>query len=90
MVWMAVGMDLKKSERVKDRAKFLGVLEGAPIPLILGRHLIALGVKGGPEVGKWVDLAYEAQLDGEFNSESNGIDWISKKINSFLANTVAR
>ncbi len=48
-----------------ERAHALGVSHRPPPPLLLGRHLLALGVTPGPEVGRILKLVYERQLDGE-------------------------
>ncbi len=48
-----------------DRARALGVEHDAPKPLLLGRHLLALGLKPGPRVGEIIKQVYERQLDGE-------------------------
>jgi len=42
-------------------------------PLIMGRHLIALGIPAGPVMGKWLDTLYERQLNGEFSSVKEGL-----------------
>lgn len=47
-----------------EHAKSLGVEHKPPAPLLLGRHLIELGVKPGPNMGEILKLVYEAQLDG--------------------------
>ena len=47
------------------RARALGVEHGPPKPLLLGRHLLALGLKPGPRVGAILKQVYERQLDGE-------------------------
>jgi tRNA nucleotidyltransferase (CCA-adding enzyme) len=47
-----------------ERAQALGVQHEAPGPLLLGRHLIELGVKPGPAMGRILKAVYEAQLDG--------------------------
>jgi tRNA nucleotidyltransferase (CCA-adding enzyme) len=46
------------------RARALGVERGAPAPLLLGRHVLELGVPAGPEVGQITRAVYELQLDG--------------------------
>ena len=48
-----------------ERARALGVEHRPPQPLLLGRHLIDMGVKPGPEMGKLLKAVYERQLDGE-------------------------
>ena len=47
-----------------DRVATLGVEHAAPAPLLLGRHLIALGVAPGPHMGEILRAVYEQQLDG--------------------------
>jgi len=47
-----------------DRARALGVEHRAPEPLLLGRHVLALGLAPGPEVGRVLAAVYERQLDG--------------------------
>jgi tRNA nucleotidyltransferase (CCA-adding enzyme) len=46
------------------RARSLGVEHRPPPPLLLGRHVLALGVKPGPRVGEILKQVYEQQLDG--------------------------
>jgi len=47
-----------------DRARSLGVEHRPPPPILLGRHLLALGVKPGPRVGEILKAIYEQQMDG--------------------------
>jgi tRNA nucleotidyltransferase (CCA-adding enzyme) len=47
-----------------DRARALGVEHRPPAPLLLGRHLQAIGVKPGPRMGEILKAVYEQQLDG--------------------------
>ena len=56
-----------------DRARALGVEHHPPAPLLLGRHLLALGLTPGPRVGEILKLVYEKQLDGEVTSIDAGI-----------------
>ena len=51
-----------------DRARALGVEHEAPAPLLLGRHLLQLGLSPGPEIGRILKTVYERQLDGEVTS----------------------
>ncbi len=48
-----------------DRVTALGVEHAPPAPLLLGRHLIALGVAPGPRMGEILRAVYERQLDGQ-------------------------
>jgi tRNA nucleotidyltransferase (CCA-adding enzyme) len=47
-----------------DRARALGVEHRPPAPILLGRHLLALGVEPGARVGEILKAVYEQQLDG--------------------------
>ena len=48
-----------------ERARSLGVDRRPPVPVLLGRHLIDLGVKPGPRMGEILKAVYEQQLDGK-------------------------
>lgn len=56
-----------------ERARTLGVEHQAPLPLVLGRHLIALGVAPGPRMGEILAQIYERQLDGEITTTDEGV-----------------
>jgi tRNA nucleotidyltransferase (CCA-adding enzyme) len=56
-----------------ERARALGVEHAAPAPIVLGRHLIELGVAPGPEMGQILRTLYERQLDGAITSFDEGI-----------------
>jgi tRNA nucleotidyltransferase (CCA-adding enzyme) len=47
-----------------ERARALGVEHRPPAPILLGRHLLALGLTPGPRVGEILKAVYEQQLDG--------------------------
>jgi tRNA nucleotidyltransferase (CCA-adding enzyme) len=47
-----------------DRARALGVEHRPPAPLLLGRHLLDLGLEPGPRIGRILKAIYELQLDG--------------------------
>ncbi len=55
------------------RARELGVDRSPPKPLLLGRHLLELGMKPGPEMGALLKQVYEKQLDGEIKTAEEGI-----------------
>ncbi len=56
-----------------DRARALGVEHAPPAPLLLGRHLLDLGVAPGPRMGVILKAVYERQLDGEVKTLEDGI-----------------
>ena len=47
-----------------DRARSLGVEHRPPPALLLGRHLLEMGVLPGPRMGEILRAVYELQLDG--------------------------
>jgi tRNA nucleotidyltransferase (CCA-adding enzyme) len=47
-----------------ERARALGVEHRPPAPLLLGRHVLALGLTPGPRVGEILKAVYELQMDG--------------------------
>jgi tRNA nucleotidyltransferase (CCA-adding enzyme) len=57
-----------------ERARGLGVEHAPPAPLLLGRHLLALGMKPGPQIGEILKAVYERQLDGEIGTTEEGIE----------------
>ena len=56
-----------------ERARALGVEHRPPAPLLLGRHLLDLGLSPGPRVGEILKQVYEKQLDGQITSVEEGI-----------------
>ena len=56
------------------RARALGVEHRPPAPLLLGRHLLELGLPPGPRVGEVLKEVYEKQLDGEIKSVEEGLE----------------
>ena len=47
-----------------ERARALGVEHRPPVPILMGRHLLAMGLQPGPGVGRILKAVYEQQLDG--------------------------
>ena len=47
-----------------ERARALGVEHNPPPPILMGRHLLDLGVTPGPRMGEILRAVYELQLDG--------------------------
>ncbi len=46
------------------RARELAVASQPPAPILLGRHLLELGLEPGPRIGEITKAVYEMQLDG--------------------------
>ncbi len=56
-----------------ERARALGVEHRAPAPLLMGRHLLELGLSPGPAIGELLSRVYERQLDGDVRSVEEAI-----------------
>ena len=54
-------------------ARELDVEQRPPEPLLLGRHLLALGIEPGPRVGEITRAVYEMQLDGRVRTVDEAI-----------------
>ena len=67
-------------EKLRAKSRELELQHLAPQPLLLGRHLRALGLAPGPAYKPLLDAAFEAQLDGEFTDEPGGIAWLRKHL----------
>lgn len=63
-----------------ERARRLQIEDQAPVPLVMGRHLLELGVQPGPDMGRLLDECYEAQLDGEFTAADQGIAYARQRL----------
>ena len=63
-----------------ERARELDVEQHAPEPLLLGRHLLNLGVEAGPRVGEITRAVYEMQLDGRVRNLDEAIEEAKKLI----------
>jgi tRNA nucleotidyltransferase (CCA-adding enzyme) len=57
-----------------ERARSLGVEHRPPPPVLLGRHLLALGLTPGPRVGEILKAVYEQQLDGSLTTLDDAIE----------------
>jgi tRNA nucleotidyltransferase (CCA-adding enzyme) len=69
----ALGHDSAASWAGEQMAR-LGVWNGAPEPLLMGRHLLELGLAPGPRVGSVARAVYELQLDGLVTSLEEALE----------------
>jgi tRNA nucleotidyltransferase (CCA-adding enzyme) len=60
-------------EWFRERARELQVEKRAPEPILLGRHLLELGVEPGPAMGEITRAVYEMQLDGRVRTLEDAI-----------------
>lgn len=67
------GFDCSAMDWFLERARELGVQHAPPVPLLMGRHLLALGMRPGPRMGEILRQVYERQLDGSIATLDEGI-----------------
>jgi tRNA nucleotidyltransferase (CCA-adding enzyme) len=58
------GFDCSAMDWFIARARALGVEHRPPSPILMGRHLLELGMEPGPRIGAVLKAVYELQLDG--------------------------
>ena len=63
-----------------DVATQLDVQGHAPKPLLMGRHLLEMNMLPGPKMGELLKAAFEAQLEGEFESVEGACQWVQKYV----------
>lgn len=66
-------------EAIREMAKDLSIDKGGPEAIVMGRHLIGIGIKPGPEMGLILKECFEAQMEGVFDSLEGGLNWIASK-----------
>jgi tRNA nucleotidyltransferase (CCA-adding enzyme) len=62
--------DAEAQEWFIQRARELEVASQAPAPILLGRHLLEMGMEPGPRIGEITRAVYEMQLDGRVQNLS--------------------
>jgi tRNA nucleotidyltransferase (CCA-adding enzyme) len=65
-----------------EKARNLEHQHASPTPLVTGKLLMTLGIKPGPEMGKLIQQAYEAQLNGDICDNETAQNWCRKKSNN--------
>jgi tRNA nucleotidyltransferase (CCA-adding enzyme) len=63
-----------------ERARALGVEHAPPPPVVMGRHLLELGVAPGPHMGDLLKRVYERQLDGEVRTLEEGLAMVREML----------
>jgi tRNA nucleotidyltransferase (CCA-adding enzyme) len=70
---------------LRAKAEELRVQSSAPKPILMGRHLIELGLQPGPDFGAIIESAYEAQLEGEFGNLDEALSWLGSQPSSAVS-----
>lgn len=79
-----------RAREMVELAESLSLREDAPKPIIGGKHLLELAKSGripkefssgGPHFKKFLDLVFESQVDGAFEDEGEGIEYVVNLLN---------
>lgn len=62
-----------------EQAERLRVADAAPKPILLGRHLIAMGHRPSVQFGVWLKDCFEAQLDGAFSDLDGAVAYFKNR-----------
>jgi tRNA nucleotidyltransferase (CCA-adding enzyme) len=81
LIHLALYPERKKSFiEIQNKAQELGVLQKKVKALIQGRDLISLGISPSASFSQILTSAYEAQMDGEFNTHDEAILWLKEAL----------
>lgn len=72
--------DFPAAQWLVRTAEELAVLDAPPQPLVLGRHLIELGLRPGPAFRPLLEECFEAQLDGRITSVEEGLALVRARL----------
>jgi len=63
-----------------ERVRELQIEKEAPKPILMGRHLIELGLKPSPQFKEILEAVYEKQLDGQITSLNEAVSAAKKSL----------
>jgi tRNA nucleotidyltransferase (CCA-adding enzyme) len=69
------------AKQILEMASVMKIDRNAPRPIMLGRHLIELGYAPSPWFGGILKHCFEAQLDGVFENEKDGLICLMQQCN---------
>ncbi len=65
-------------KHMMDAAANLNLQHSSPSPILLGRHLLALGFSPGPDMGDILRLVFDAQLNGDIHNLDEAQKWVKE------------
>ena len=72
------------AKKILELASGMKIDRNPPKQILLGRHLIELGHEPAPWFGKVLKQCFEAQLDGVFEVEEDGFQYLQSLMRSQL------
>jgi len=73
--------DTSMHDLVLDMANQMDIVHNQPSQILMGRHLINMGMAPGVQMGAVLADAFQAQLDGAFSDLAGAISWAADRIN---------
>ncbi|MBC8259195.1 MAG: HD domain-containing protein [SAR324 cluster bacterium] len=70
----------KPGEWLLLEAERIQVRDEPPRPILMGRHLLEMGLSPGPEIGAILKQAFEIQLNGELQTIDEALKWAKSYI----------
>ncbi|WP_447968228.1 CCA tRNA nucleotidyltransferase [Nitrospira sp. M1] len=70
-------LPLKMAEMLSV-AQNLDIQHHGPTALLMGRHLLEMNISAGPQMGMILSAAFEAQLEGEFDTVEEARRWVQR------------
>ncbi|MFA5879469.1 MAG: polynucleotide adenylyltransferase, partial [Candidatus Margulisiibacteriota bacterium] len=75
----AINKEFPAGDWLLNKAHDLQVKDQKPVPIILGRDLIDLGIKPGPEFGKIIHECFELQLEDVLSTKEDLLKYVTQK-----------
>jgi tRNA nucleotidyltransferase (CCA-adding enzyme) len=69
-------------DKIYKKAKELNILKEKLAPLLRGENILSYGIEPSPKFSEILDLAYEAQMSGEFHSSEEAQAWLRNYLNT--------
>ncbi len=76
----ALAREFPAGEWLLEQSRKLDVLDNRPKPFLTGKHLLALGMKPGPEMGKVIAESFELQLEGDLADLDASLAWARERL----------
>ena len=73
--------DSKAQEWFIAKVRELQIEKKAPEPILMGRHLIELGMNPSPDFKRIIDAVYEMQLDGTVTDLAEAVEQAKRLMN---------
>lgn len=78
--------DIEAAAWFWNRVRELGVEDEPPAPLLMGRHLLEMGLKPGPQIGQITQTVYAAQLAGDVSTLDEAKECAHRVLESAVKN----